>query len=174
VPKDIRSPAIWASLARRVPSKYIPIASNNTARPIAHGRRILIFRLYRDVRAAVGLLSATPTGVMQVFVESGMSLLALYAIVPMLFLGLGIAVDWPTVMGRMIFLNLLLYFAPTPGGSGIAEGGFVLLFNDYLPPGTVGILAVAWRILAEYLPFSIGFYYTIKVFGRDFLAKQLK
>jgi hypothetical protein len=139
-----------------------------------HGRRILIFRLYRDVRAAVGLLSATPTGVMQVFVESGMSLLALYAIVPMLFLGLGIAVDWPTVMGRMIFLNLLLYFAPTPGGSGIAEGGFVLLFNDYLPPGTVGILAVAWRILAEYLPFSIGFYYTIKVFGRDFLAKQLK
>lgn len=88
----------------------------------------------------------------------------------MLFWGLGIAVDWPTVMGRMIFLNLLLYFAPTPGGSGIAEGGFVLLFNDYLPPGTVGILAVAWRILAEYLPFSIGFYYTIKVFGRDCLT----
>jgi hypothetical protein len=139
-----------------------------------HGRRRLIFRLYRDVRAAVGLLSATPTGVMQVFVESAMSLLALYAIVPMLFLGLGVAIDWPTVMGRMIFLNLLLYFAPTPGGSGIAEGGFVLLFNDYLPPGTVGILAVAWRILAEYLPFSIGFYYTVKVFGRDFLAKQLK
>ena len=77
-------------------------------------------------------------------------------------------------MGRMIFLNILLYFAPTPGGSGIAEGGFVLLFSEFLPSGTVGIIAVAWRIIAEYLPFSIGFYYTIKVFGREFLTKQLK
>ncbi|MDF2928761.1 lysylphosphatidylglycerol synthase transmembrane domain-containing protein [Anaerospora sp.] len=137
-----------------------------------NGRRRMILHLYRDLRAAVRLLFATPAGVIQVFVESGLSLLALYAIVPMLFLGLGIAVDWPIVMGRMIFLNLLLYFAPTPGGSGIAEGGFVLLFNDYLPPGTVGILAVAWRILAEYVPFAIGFYYTIKVFGRDFLTRR--
>lgn len=135
-------------------------------------RKRMIFHLYRDLRAAVALLLAAPAGVIQVFVESGLSLLALYAIVPMLFLGLGAAVDWPVVMGRMIFLNLLLYFAPTPGGSGIAEGGFVLLFNDFLPAGTVGVLAVAWRILAEYLPFSVGFYYTIKVFGSDFLSRR--
>lgn len=135
-------------------------------------RKRLIFHLYRDLRAAVALLWAAPVGVIQVLVESGLSLLALYAIVPMLFLGLGAAVDWPVVMGRMIFLNLLLYFAPTPGGSGIAEGGFVLLFNDFLPAGTVGVLAVAWRILAEYLPFAIGFYYTIKVFGSEFLSRR--
>jgi len=48
----------------------------------------------------------------------------------------------------------------------------VLLFNDFLPAGTVGVLAVAWRILAEYLPFAIGFYYTIKVFGSEFLSRR--
>ncbi len=141
---------------------------------VGRERRRRIFELYRDTRGAVFLLLAAPLSMLRVFAESAASLLALYAVVPMLFLGLGAAVDWPLVMGRMIFLNILLYFAPTPGGSGIAEGGFVLLFGGLLPPGTVGILAVAWRIMAEYLPFSIGFYYTIKVFGQDFLFIQQK
>jgi hypothetical protein len=72
----------------------------------------------------------------------------------------------------MIFLNMLLYFTPTPGGSGVAEGGFVLLFNETVPQGTVGIVAVCWRLIAEYIPFLIGFYYTIKVFGVSFLQKK--
>ena len=110
---------------------------------------------------------------LRVFIESGLSLIAIYSVVPFLLLGLGVEADWYTVMGRMIFLNMLLYFSPTPGGSGIAEGGFVFLFNDLVPAGTVGIVAVFWRIIAEYIPFLIGFYYTIKVFGRDFLNKQL-
>ena len=92
---------------------------------------------------------------------------------PFLMMGLGVEADWYTVMGRMIFLNMLLYFSPTPGGSGIAEGGFVLLFSETVPAGTVGILAVSWRLIAEYIPFLIGFYYTITVFGRDFLNRQL-
>ena len=46
--------------------------------------------------------------------------------------------DGVLAMGRMIILNILLYFSPTPGGSGIAEGGFILLFNSMLPEGTVG------------------------------------
>lgn len=137
-------------------------------------RRRQIFGLYRDTRGAIFLLLTAPLSMLRVFAESAASLLALYAVVPVLFLGLGVPVDWPLVMGRMIFLNILLYFAPTPGGSGIAEGGFVFLFGGLLPPGTVGVLAVAWRLFAEYLPFSIGFYYTIKVFGRDFLMSQPK
>lgn len=143
-------------------------------RRMKHGRRRKLFGLYHDIRNAVGLLSQSPAKVICVFLESGASLLSLYAVVPALFLGLGAAVDWGLIMGRMIFLNLLLYFAPTPGGSGVAEGGFVVLFGELLPAGTVGVLAVAWRILAEYLPFSLGFYFTIQVFGRDFLAKELK
>ncbi|MDR3565070.1 MAG: lysylphosphatidylglycerol synthase transmembrane domain-containing protein [Negativicutes bacterium] len=136
-------------------------------------RRKRVFTLYRDTRGAVFLLLAAPLSMLRVFAESAASLLALYSIVPVLFLGLGISVDWPLVLGRMIFLNILLYFAPTPGGSGIAEGGFVILFNELLPPGTVGVLAVAWRIVAEYLPFSIGLYFAVKIFGRDFLLNQL-
>lgn len=133
----------------------------------------MVYAFYRDIKGAVLLLSAAPQSMFRVFFESGASLLAIYSVVPVLFLGLGVDVNWNIVMGRMIFLNILLYFAPTPGGSGIAEGGFVFLFDEFLPAGTVGIVAVVWRMIVEYLPFTIGFYYTIKVFGRDFLSKQL-
>lgn len=140
---------------------------------LSNNRRRTIFAIYRDVRGAVQLLSTAPVKMLRVFVESAISLLFLYSVVPFLIMGMGIEADWLRILGRMIFLNIFLYFAPTPGGSGIAEGGFILLFNELVPSGTVGIVAVAWRILAEYLPFCIGLYFTIRVFGRSFLTKQL-
>lgn len=137
-------------------------------------RRRKVFAFYRDTKCAIGLLSKAPWQMLLVFVESGLNLLCIYAIVPCLLLGLGVTdADWYTVMGRMIFLNMLLYFTPTPGGSGVAEGGFVLLFSESVPAGTVGIIAVCWRLIAEYIPFLIGLYYTLTVFGRDFLSRQL-
>lgn len=136
-------------------------------------RRRKIIAFYRDTKGAVNLLSSSPRSMVRVFLESGLSLIAIYSVVPWLLLGLGVEADWYTVMGRMIFLNMLLYFTPTPGGSGVAEGGFVLLFSGTVPAGTVGIMAVAWRLIAEYIPFLIGFYYTMTVFGRDFLNRQL-
>ncbi|MDU2065884.1 MAG: lysylphosphatidylglycerol synthase transmembrane domain-containing protein [Sporomusaceae bacterium] len=139
-----------------------------------HHLRRNAFNLYKDVRGGVLLLAAAPLSMIRVFVESAFSLLALYSMVPALFWGMGISVDLVHVLGKMIFLNLLLYFAPTPGGSGIAEGTFVLLFASDLPAGTVGILAVVWRIFSEYLPFSIGMYFTIRVFGQNFLTREIK
>ncbi|MBP3231973.1 MAG: flippase-like domain-containing protein [Anaerovibrio sp.] len=128
---------------------------------------------YRDSKEAIRLLASSPLSMIRVFFESGLSLIFIYMIVPFLMLGLGASVDWLTVMGRMMFLNILLYFSPTPGGSGIAEGGFIYLFSSSVPSGTVGILAVAWRFIAEYLPFFVGLYYTITVFGRSVLEKEL-
>ena len=56
--------------------------------------------------------------------------------------GLNIDFDLIQVMGRMVLINLVLYFSPTPGGSGIAEAGFVMLFANLLPGGLEGIFAV--------------------------------
>ena len=143
-------------------------------RHMHNDRRRKIFAFYRDTKCAIGLLSKSPWKMLWVFMESGLNLLCIYAIVPCLMLGLGVTdADWYTIMGRMIFLNMLLYFTPTPGGSGVAEGGFVYLFSESVPAGTVGIIAVCWRLIAEYIPFLIGLYYTLTVFGRDFLSRQL-
>ena len=141
---------------------------------VSRARRHMMFQIYRDVRSAIRLLRSAPKMVFVIFMESGISLLALYGVVPALFLGMDADFDLGSVIGRMVILNLLLYFAPTPGGSGIAEGGFVLLFNEFLPSGMVGIVAVAWRFIVEYVPFFIGFYFTIKAFGEDFVSAKQK
>lgn len=124
---------------------------------------------FADAGIVLGMFSSAPAGMLKVLAETGLSLILLYSIVPVLFIGIGADVKWPLVLGRMILLNILLYVAPTPGGSGIAEGGFILLFGSMVPPGTVGVLALAWRLFSEYLPFSIGLWFILNLLGRDFV-----
>ena len=108
-----------------------------------------------------------PLMVFKAFVESGLSLLFIYSTVPAFFTGLDFDFSLGQVMGRMILINLVLYFSPTPGGSGVAEAGFVVLFANILPSGTEGIMAVLWRFMAEYLPFMLGAVITIRAFGSN-------
>ena len=52
------------------------------------------------------------------------------------------------------------------------KGLFVALFSTFVPNGTVGIVAVAWRVMAEYLPFFIGMYAVLTLYGRQFVAQE--
>lgn len=119
-----------------------------------------------------GLLYKKPLQSFFVFVESGLSLISLYCISPALMFAFITDVPIIQILDRMIVLNLILYFAPTPGGVGIAEGLFIMLFAPYVPSGTVGIIAVAWRVMAEYVPFFIGMYGTLTLYGRQFVARE--
>ena len=140
------------------------------SRYFRHERRRQAFRLYYDFRQAVYIMGKQPVMVLRAFIESGVSLTFIYLTVPAYFLGLQFPFDLVQVMGRMYLLNLVLYFSPTPGGSGIAEAGFVALFNHLVPNGTVGILAVLWRFTAEYLPFILGAFITLRAFGSNVLS----
>ena len=140
------------------------------SRYFKHERRRQAFRLYYDFRQAVYIMGKQPVMVLRAFIESGVSLTFIYLTVPAYFLGLQFPFDLVQVMGRMYLLNLVLYFSPTPGGSGIAEAGFVALFTHLVPSGTVGILAVLWRFTAEYLPFILGAFITLRAFGSNVLS----
>ena len=66
----------------------------------------------------------------------------------------------------------MLFSTPT---TGVVRGCsrkvcFVYLFESFLPLGTVGIVAVGWRVVAEYLPFFIGMYSVFTLYGRQFVA----
>lgn len=143
-------------------------------RPLSFRLRYKVLHFYQEVRSGWLLLLQKPKWLGLVFAESALSLWFLYSLVPALFWGFDGSFDYFQVMGRMILLNFLLYFAPTPGGSGLAEGGFVMLFGAFVPDGTVGIMAVAWRIIAEYIPFALGMYYAIRVFGTKYFMSYVK
>lgn len=125
------------------------------------------FIWYQEFKHAFVIMGKHPMMVLRAFIESGISLLCIYATVPMYFTGMNIDYNLTQVMGRMVLINLVLYFSPTPGGSGIAEAGFVMLFKNLLPNGLAGIMAVLWRFTAEYLPFLLGAFVTIRAFGSN-------
>lgn len=155
----------------RYPEFWLIGLTNN----FSHDFRRRCFIWYKEFKQASFIMGNHPFKVLRAFIESGISLLCIYATVPMFFLGMNINFNWLQVMGRMVLLNLVLYFSPTPGGSGIAEAGFVVLFSELLPEGIVGIMAVLWRFTAEYLPFLLGAVVSIRAFGANVLSmKNLK
>jgi len=145
------------------PEKWIDFFT----RKLAHKTRENCFIWYKEFKHAFAVMGKHPLMVFRAFIESGISLLCIYATVPAYFEGMGVDFNLLQVMGRMVLINLVLYFSPTPGGSGIAEAGFVMLFTNLLPNGLAGIMAVLWRFTAEYLPFLLGAFVTIRAFGSD-------
>ena len=153
-------------LQTNYPEKWLMFFMRNTNRILK--RRI--YRFYKDIKITAQIFIKNPVVVVRVFFESGASLLFIYATVPILFYGINPDVHLGQALCRMIVLNLILYFTPTPGGVGVAEAGFVVLFNNMLPRGTVGIMAIAWRFIVEYVPFTIGGFFCIKTFGADIVT----
>lgn len=143
-------------------------------RNLSHDLKRKIYRFYKELKITILVFLKNPITVLRAFIESGASLIFIYMTVPILFYGLDPYIDMGNTMCRMIVLNLILYFAPTPGGAGIAEGGFIVLFKPMLPAGTVGIMAIVWRSLVEYMPFTIGAYFSIQTFGADVISKIYK
>lgn len=55
-----------------------------------------------------------------------------------------------------IVITTVMYFAPTPGASGIAEAAFILLFLGYVTQGNIVSLTFAWRLFTVYLGIGLG------------------
>lgn len=70
--------------------------------------------------------------------------------------GLGLSPPVGQVMIIQLLLTYLLLFSPTPGASGIAEGGGFLLFRPICPEYLLGIFVVLWRFFSYYLQVILG------------------
>jgi uncharacterized membrane protein YbhN (UPF0104 family) len=75
------------------------------------------------------------------------------------------------VLVQSVFL-FLLYFIPTPGGSGAAEGGAALVFSMFVPWNVAGMLGVGWRALTEYTGIILGAAVAVRRIGWK-LANQI-
>jgi uncharacterized protein (TIRG00374 family) len=92
-------------------------------------------------------------------------ILAQLSVMPCMIWALGFPVSYPEcVLVQATFL-FLLYFIPTPGGSGAAEGGAALVFGMFVPWNIAGLLGVGWRILTEYTGILLGMIVAIRGIG---------
>ncbi len=92
-------------------------------------------------------------------------LITYMSIMPCLILAAGFTVNYlQCILAESLFL-FMLYFIPTPGASGAAEGGAVAIFGLFVPWSMAGVMAVTWRALSEYTGTAIGTFIIIKMLG---------
>ena len=56
-----------------------------------------------------------------------------------------------------VALIFLVFFAPTPGGAGIAEGASLWIMADIVPPAIAPYYTLLWRVSTTYLAALAGF-----------------
>jgi uncharacterized protein (TIRG00374 family) len=99
-------------------------------------------------------------------------LLSQLSVMPCMIWALGFTVKYyQCVLVQAVFL-FLLYFIPTPGGSGAAEGGAALVFSMFVPWNVAGMLGIGWRALTEYTGIMLGSLVAVRRIGWK-LANQL-
>ncbi|MFO7814442.1 MAG: lysylphosphatidylglycerol synthase domain-containing protein, partial [Halanaerobiales bacterium] len=60
------------------------------------------------------------------------------------------------IITLQVVVVFLMYFAPTPGASGVAEGGYSLLFRQIVSKNDVFPLIFYWRFFTKYIGMIIG------------------
>jgi uncharacterized protein (TIRG00374 family) len=70
--------------------------------------------------------------------------------------GLGFEVSYVLALSAQLVIQLILYAAPTPGGSGIAEISTGAVMSLLIPPGALVSFTLAYRFLLSYLPAAVG------------------
>jgi uncharacterized protein (TIRG00374 family) len=89
-------------------------------------------------------------------------LLSLFTFPAILLWGLGYEIPYVTVIGLLVLTTFVMYFSPTPGASGVAEGAFGFLFADLISRDHLVQVTLAWRFLTIYLGMAIGIFVTQK------------
>jgi uncharacterized protein (TIRG00374 family) len=79
-----------------------------------------------------------------------------YTLAWLVMRGLGADGAYSTTLAVQALLHLVLYVAPTPGGSGIAELATGTLMAVVLPGGLLGPFTLVYRVLLLYAPATVG------------------
>jgi uncharacterized protein (TIRG00374 family) len=70
---------------------------------------------------------------------------------------IGITPNFVDVLLLQTLVTFLLYFAPTPGGSGVAEVTSAAVLSIYVPRELLPIYTLIWRMILSYYTLGAGF-----------------
>ncbi len=78
-------------------------------------------------------------------------------------------------IGIQFLMRPIIFFAFTPGGTGIWDFTYLGFFKLYMPHYLIGISVLLWRLIINYLPCVVGAFYLTKEFkGKKDLENVLK
>jgi hypothetical protein len=81
---------------------------------------------------------------------------------------LGYHIPFLTVLAFQVVVTFFMYFAPTPGAAGIAEGGYGFFLTHLVQKKDITFLTLSWRFLTIYIGVIIG----IMIIYRELFNRQ--
>ena len=99
-------------------------------------------------------------------------LFCIFSVLPCLIWSLGQPVRFVECVLVQAMFMFILYFVPTPGASGVAEGGAMVLYKLLVPWNLAGVVAIGWRFFTEYTGIVMGAFVAMRYIGWD-LASRL-
>ena len=117
--------------------------------------------MIRFNRSFRSFINGKPLDIAMALISTAIFLLSLFSFPALLMWHLGYDVDYPLVIGVMVVNTFIMYFAPTPGAAGIAEGAFALFFASLLSNADLVLVMLGWRFLTVHLGMLIGIPVTI-------------
>lgn len=105
--------------------------------------------------------------------STALFLLLLFSFSVVLVRMLGYQVPVLTVLAFQVVVTFFMYFAPTPGAAGVAEGGYGFLFAQLVHKQDITMLTLSWRFLTIYIGMLIGIFVIYReIFNRKKAARQ--
>lgn len=124
------------------------------------------FRIRREMirfsRSFRGFFTGPRLPVCLSLMFTALFLLTLFSFPALLLWGLGYSIDYLTSLALLLVTTFIMYFAPTPGAAGVAEGAFGLFFAGLVESGDLILTIVAWRFLTIHLGMLIGLPLTLR------------
>jgi uncharacterized protein (TIRG00374 family) len=90
------------------------------------------------------------------YITTFLSLTFYFLTAPLLIRGLGIGAPFFEVMILQVILTYAVNFMPTPGATGLAEGGAVAVFKHLMPKSVLGVYVMSWRFFTGYFGIIVG------------------
>ncbi len=92
---------------------------------------------------------------------TGFQWICRYSIVCLLLASLDIPVRPVLFMALQVLVFACTVLVPSPGGTGGAELIFSLVYNPFLPPGTLGLVTTCWRFFTFYFHTMLAALFTL-------------
>ncbi|MBQ9389939.1 MAG: flippase-like domain-containing protein [Synergistaceae bacterium] len=96
---------------------------------------------------------------------SVLHLLSLFSVLPVLMSAVGLPFRYSQTIAVQAVFMFILYFVPTPGASGVAEGGGALLYSILMPENMAGIMSIICRFFTDYISIFMGVVVVIRMLG---------
>jgi len=134
---------------------------------LASWRRVLFRETVRFSYCMKTYLQGERRNVLLSVMYTVIFLVSLFSFPSLLLWGAGYSCNYFMVTGMLVVSTCIMYFAPSPGGAGFAEGVFGAFFASLVRPSDLVGIIVLWRFLTIYLGMLIGIPVVLhELFGR--------